>query len=51
MNQGIRMIVHPVKDIAQLKSLYTGLLGIEPYAETTYYVGLTGLIGHIEQQV
>ncbi|HEV8340354.1 MAG TPA: VOC family protein [bacterium] len=39
MNQGIRTIIYPVKDIAQAKTLYSKLLGIEPYANEAYYVG------------
>ena len=39
MNQGIRTIIYPVKDIAQAKTLYSKLLGIEPYADEAYYVG------------
>ena len=35
----IRTIVHPVKDLAQAKSLYAALLGTEPYADQPYYVG------------
>ncbi len=37
--QGIRLIVYPVKDLAQATTLYRQLLGIEPYAESPYYVG------------
>ena len=39
MIQGIRLFVYPVKDIAQAKTLYSKLLGIEPYADEAYYVG------------
>ena len=39
MNQGIRTIIYPVKDIAQAKRLYSTLLGVEPYADEAYYVG------------
>ena len=38
-NQGIRTIVYPVKDIAKAKALYRDLLGVEPYADSPYYVG------------
>lgn len=38
-NQGIRTIIYPVKDIAQAKTLYSGLLGVEPYTDEAYYVG------------
>ncbi len=39
MNQGIRTVIYPVKDIAQAKKLYSKLLGVEPYADEAYYVG------------
>jgi predicted enzyme related to lactoylglutathione lyase len=40
MNQGIRLFIYPVKDIARAKTLYSKLLGIEPYLDEAYYVGL-----------
>ncbi len=39
MNQGIRLFVYPVQDLARAKTLYSKLLGIEPYADEAYYVG------------
>jgi predicted enzyme related to lactoylglutathione lyase len=39
MNQGIKLIVYPVKDLARAKSLYARLLGIDPYVDGAYYVG------------
>ncbi len=39
MNQGISLFVYPVKDIAQAKTLYSKLLGVEPYVDSAYYVG------------
>ena len=39
MNQGVKTIVYPVKDIAQAKALFTALLGKEPYVDQPYYVG------------
>lgn len=39
MNQGIKTIVYPVKDIAQAKAFFSKLLGVEPYADSPYYVG------------
>ncbi len=38
-NLGIRTIVYPVKDIAKAKALYRDLLGVEPYADSAFYVG------------
>ncbi len=39
MNQGIRTVIYPVKDIAQAKTLYSKLLGVEPSMDEAYYVG------------
>jgi len=39
MNQGIRLFIYPVRDIARAKTLYSKLLGVEPYADEAYYVG------------
>ena len=39
MNQGIKHVNYPVKDIAQAKKLYRTLLGVEPYVDEAYYVG------------
>jgi predicted enzyme related to lactoylglutathione lyase len=39
MNQGIRLFIYPVKDIARAKTLYSKLLGIEHYLDDAYYVG------------
>ncbi|MHB8625385.1 MAG: VOC family protein [Aggregatilineales bacterium] len=39
MNQGIKLTVYPVKDIAQAKALYGNLLGVAPYVDGGYYVG------------
>jgi predicted enzyme related to lactoylglutathione lyase len=39
MNQGIRLFIYPVKDISRAKTLYSKLLGVEPYADEAYYVG------------
>ncbi|MFD1271420.1 VOC family protein [Streptomyces kaempferi] len=35
----MKTIVYPVKDLARAKALFSGLLGVEPYADTAYYVG------------
>src|SRR5689334_10480753 len=39
MNQGVKTIIYPVKDITQAKKFYSTLLGIEPFADSPYYVG------------
>ena len=36
MNQGIRTVIYPVKDIAQAKTLYSKLLGVEPSVDEAY---------------
>jgi len=37
--QGIKTVLHPVTDLAAAKAVYTALLGIEPQADSSYYVG------------
>ncbi len=39
MNNGIRSVVYPAKDLAQATALFRQLLGVEPYANSPYYVG------------
>jgi predicted enzyme related to lactoylglutathione lyase len=39
MNQGIKTVVYPVKDVAKAKARFSALLGVEPYADEAYYVG------------
>ena len=39
MNQGVRTIIYPAKDLARAKKLFRNLLGVEPYADQPYYVG------------
>ncbi len=39
MNQGVKTVIYPVKDIARAKALFRELLGVEPYADAPYYVG------------
>ena len=39
MTSGMRTVIYPVKDLAQAKTLYGKLLGVEPYADEAYYVG------------
>ena len=31
--------MYPIKDLAQAKTLYNQLLGVEPYFDSAYYVG------------
>ena len=35
----IKTILHPVTDLEAAKKLYTALLGVEPTADSPYYVG------------
>src|SRR5262245_49365442 len=39
MDQAMKLLVFPVKDVARAKALYRELLGVDPYAEAPYYVG------------
>ena len=39
MNQGIRTVLYPVRDLAQAKALYGQLFGVQPYMDEPYYVG------------
>ena len=39
MNKGIKIILYPVKDINQSKTLFSKFLGVDPYADQPYYVG------------
>jgi predicted enzyme related to lactoylglutathione lyase len=37
--QGIKIVLHPVSDLAAAKAVYTALLGTAPVADAPYYVG------------
>ncbi len=37
--EGIKTVLHPVTDLARARTMYTALLGIEPQADSPYYVG------------
>jgi predicted enzyme related to lactoylglutathione lyase len=39
MTSGLKTVIYPVKDLAQAKTIYTALLGVEPYVDAPYYVG------------
>src|SRR6266699_6541197 len=39
MVQGFSVVIYPVTDLAQAKTLYRTLLGVEPYSDEAYYVG------------
>jgi predicted enzyme related to lactoylglutathione lyase len=35
----VRLIVYPVSDVPKAKEFFATLLGVEPYAESGYYIG------------
>jgi predicted enzyme related to lactoylglutathione lyase len=37
--QGIKTVLHPVSDLVAAKAVYTALLGVQPQADESYYVG------------
>jgi predicted enzyme related to lactoylglutathione lyase len=38
-NIGIKTIIYPVEDLERAKALFKNLTGVEPYADSSYYVG------------
>jgi predicted enzyme related to lactoylglutathione lyase len=45
--QGIKIVLHPVSDLARAKVMYTALLGMAPQADSAYYVGFDVAGQHI----
>jgi predicted enzyme related to lactoylglutathione lyase len=45
--QGVKTILHPVTDVAKAKTVYAALLGVEPQADSPYYVGFDVAGQHI----
>ena len=45
--QGIKTVLHPVSDLAAAKAVYSALLGVEPQADASYYVGFEAEGQHI----
>jgi predicted enzyme related to lactoylglutathione lyase len=37
--QGLKIVLHPVSDLAAAKAVYAALLGIQPQTDGSYYVG------------
>jgi predicted enzyme related to lactoylglutathione lyase len=37
--EGIKTVLHPVSDLAKAKPVYAALLGVDPTADSPYYVG------------
>jgi predicted enzyme related to lactoylglutathione lyase len=46
-NQGIKTVLHPVSDLAAAKPVYAALLGVQPQADSPYYVGFEAAGQHI----
>ena len=45
--QGIKTVLHPVSDVEKAKAVYAALLGVEPSADSAYYVGFDVAGQHI----
>ena len=45
--EGIKIVLHPVSDLARAKAVYAALLGIQPQADSSYYVGFDAVGQHI----
>jgi predicted enzyme related to lactoylglutathione lyase len=45
--QGIKIVLHPVSDLAAAKTMYAALLGMQPQADSPYYVGFDAEGQHI----
>jgi predicted enzyme related to lactoylglutathione lyase len=46
-NQGIKTVLHPVSDLAAAKAVYAALLGVQPQADASWYVGFEAAGQHI----
>ena len=45
--QGIKIVLHPVSDLASAKVVYAALLGIAPQTDSSFYVGFDVAGQHI----
>ena len=45
--EGIKVVLHPVTDLAAAKAVYTALLGMPPAHDADYYVGYEAAGQHI----
>jgi predicted enzyme related to lactoylglutathione lyase len=45
--EGIKIVLHPVSDLAKAKPVYTAMLGVSPQADAPYYVGFDVAGQHI----
>ncbi len=39
MYDGMKTVIFPVSDIAKAKTMFSALLGVDPYADEPFYVG------------
>ena len=39
MTRSLKIMVFPVKDPGKAKAFYSKILGVEPYVDSTYYIG------------
>jgi predicted enzyme related to lactoylglutathione lyase len=42
MAENVKLLVYPTKDLNASKAFFKTFLGVEPYADTPYYVGYKG---------
>jgi predicted enzyme related to lactoylglutathione lyase len=45
--EGIKTVLHPVSDLERAKAVYAALLGMQPQADSDYYVGFEAAGQHI----
>lgn len=45
--QGIKTVLHPVSDLEKAKPVYAALLGVQPEADSSFYVGFEAEGQHI----
>ena len=45
--EGIKTVLHPVSDLERAKPVYAALLGLDPQADSPYYVGFDAEGQHI----
>ena len=45
--KGIKTVLHPVTDLDKAKAVYSALLGVQPVADASYYVGYEAEGQHI----
>jgi predicted enzyme related to lactoylglutathione lyase len=45
--QGVKIVLHPVSDLARSKEVYTALLGMAPQTDSEYYAGYDAEGQHI----